>query len=166
MQNATWFIDIGAGAGEMCILAATYPRMKRIVAVDANPVETAKVHENIAHNSMAGRIEVITKYAGPDNSATTVALDTLELPDGQGFIKIDVDGAELDVLKGCHRLLTQREVALLIETHSAALERDCISLLRGLGYVCTVIPQAWWRVFLPEQRVIEHNRWFFGERQR
>ena len=31
--------------------------------------------------------------------------------------------------------------------------------LESAGYAVTVIKNAWWRVFVPEQRPIPHNRW-------
>ncbi len=131
LHEATWFVDIGAGAGESCVLAAASPKMQRIVAIDANSVEVGKIRGNIALNDLLDRIEVIAKFAGSVDGTTAVCVDALELPGGPGFIKIDVDGAELEVLSGCRKLLTERDVSLLVKTHSGTLEVECIELLRG-----------------------------------
>src|SRR5262249_11526871 len=48
-------------------------------------------------------------------------------------IKIDVEGAELLVLRGALQLLRQHRPRLLIEAHSPDLARDCITVLESLG---------------------------------
>ena len=94
-----------------------------------------------------------------------VTLDSLNLDrDKPGFIKIDVDGPECDVLDSGARLLSKADVCLLVETHSLELELGCIDRLEKLGYVCSVIRNAWWRIFVPEQRPIAHNRWLWAEK--
>jgi hypothetical protein len=49
--------------------------------------------------------------------------------------------------------------ALLIETHSPALEQECVAILRREGFATRIVPTAWWRGVLPEQRGLEQNRW-------
>jgi hypothetical protein len=79
-------------------------------------------------------------------------------------LKVDVDGAEMLVLEGARKVLSQGDVDVLVETHSAALERQCIEFLSHCRYRCAVIPNAWWRRLIPEQRPIEHNRWLWATR--
>jgi FkbM family methyltransferase len=49
-------------------------------------------------------------------------------------IKIDVEGAELEVLKGATDTLRTWHPSVLLEAHSAALEDSCTRLLCDLGY--------------------------------
>ena len=46
-------------------------------------------------------------------------------------IKIDVDGGELDVLRSGATVLRDHDCSLIVETHSAELERSCIALSAG-----------------------------------
>ena len=62
-------------------------------------------------------------------------------------------------------LLVNARPALLVETHSVELERDCMGLLEELQYHCQIIENAWWRNVIPELRPIQHNRWFFASDQ-
>ena len=80
------------------------------------------------------------------------------------FIKMDIDGGELEALQSCTSILTNKTCLLVIETHSDQLEKDCIFHLSNLGYNCKIIPNAWWRIFLPELRPIEHNHWFYAKK--
>ncbi len=73
-----------------------------------------------------------------------------------GFVKIDVDGAEFDVLRGASLLLRKHRPAIVLEVHSRELERDCGRLLVEHGYLPTIVNQ---RQVLRERRPIEHNRW-------
>src|SRR5262249_30677752 len=38
-QTAEWFVDIGAGKGELCAFFATLQRIKRVVAIEPNELE-------------------------------------------------------------------------------------------------------------------------------
>src|SRR5262249_41587244 len=67
-------------------------------------------------------------------------------------IKIDTDGHELNVLRSGLALLANARPALLVETHSIELERDCIALLEELQYRCEIIKNAWFRIIIPERR--------------
>jgi FkbM family methyltransferase len=50
------------------------------------------------------------------------------------LVKVDVEGAELDVLRGATRVLTVSRPSLFLEAHSASLERSCSQMLQNLGY--------------------------------
>jgi FkbM family methyltransferase len=64
-------------------------------------------------------------------------LDTLVFEKGlprPDVIKIDVEGAEADVLRGAEQALSQHRATIFIETHSASLRQECSQLLGNLGY--------------------------------
>ena len=50
------------------------------------------------------------------------------------LLKIDVEGAELEVLQGARRLLEERMPRILLSIHGEDLRRDCLRLLREIGY--------------------------------
>jgi hypothetical protein len=90
----------------------------------------------------------------------TVRLDALNgLLESPVFIKVDVDGSEVDVLEGAVGLLELMEVRLLIETHSPELERRCDSFLQRMGYQTRIVKNAFWRILIKDMRPIELNRW-------
>ena len=72
---------------------------------------------------------------------------------------MDVEGEEINILQGAVRLLESSQTRWIIETHSRQLEEDCISILKQAGFTTTIIPNAWWRIFVPEFRNLPHNRW-------
>ncbi|MEV5317285.1 FkbM family methyltransferase [Streptomyces sp. NPDC052687] len=73
-----------------------------------------------------------------------VALDDLGLRD-VGFIKIDVDGGELPVLRGATALLTRDRPALFVELESRIQPiGPVVTYLRGLGYDGWVLPADRW----------------------
>lgn len=50
------------------------------------------------------------------------------------LIKIDVEGAELEVLKGAEALIKKHHQVILLSTHSEVLKRECLDLLKTFGY--------------------------------
>ena len=156
--SAAWVIDVGSGWGEMCALFAMKSRAAPIYAVD--PKDADKTADTLALSGVADKVTVLGCLIGakPD-----LPLDDIAVSPGRGFIKIDVDGAEMDVFESGRTLLAEHKPMILLETHSAELERQCQAFLEGLGYRCTIIPNAWWRKVIPERRAIDHNRWMWAE---
>ena len=50
------------------------------------------------------------------------------------LIKIDVEGAEFEVLLGAVPLLERRQPVIFLATHSVGLHRRCCQLLRDFNY--------------------------------
>jgi hypothetical protein len=76
-----------------------------------------------------------------------------------GFVKIDVEGGELDVLRGARRVLVDQRPSLIVETHSAELERLCGRFLVEHGYRPLVVKQrSVWK-----ERRLQNNRWLVAE---
>lgn len=58
------------------------------------------------------------------------------------FVKVDVEGGELDVLTGGPDLVASKDVSFGIEIHSDELGRSCRDLLETAGYECRFITEA------------------------
>jgi hypothetical protein len=155
-------IDIGADRGEYTLFFLMRTKATRVLAFEPNPESLPLLQENLKLNSVveANRLEISTAMVGDSDGASKVRLDSLvgsiQLP---CFIKMDVDGAEAEILKGASLLNGLGGVRWLIETHSRDLERECVEQLKAAGFETRIIRNAWWRVLIPELRPIEHNRW-------
>ena len=67
----------------------------------------------------------------------TVALDNYEFDHPIGFIKIDVEGHELEILKGANNFIKKNKPIMLIEIeerHSGIPREEIISYIRNIGY--------------------------------
>ncbi len=51
------------------------------------------------------------------------------------FLKIDVEGAEVQVLKGASETIRSKRPVMVLAVHSDALERECRDILEPLGYI-------------------------------
>lgn len=71
----------------------------------------------------------------------TVALDDLvhrgEIP-APGFLKIDVEGAELRVLEGAREVLSAGHPPVVVSAHGWQLYEACSAFLRDVGYRVTL----------------------------
>lgn len=50
------------------------------------------------------------------------------------FMKIDVEGAELDVLHGAEELLSLHKTSLMLSVHGENLRTNCLTYLKSIGY--------------------------------
>lgn len=156
------FIDVGASGGELCALFAN--NNKTIIAIEPIQEELDLIKLQIEMNlNQRIQYQIIGKFCGIGNDF--IRLDDLAIGDDKKvFVKIDVECAELNVLKSARNLLSQKICSLLIETHSLQLEKECINYLTQLGYNFKIIKNAWWRMFIPEVRPLEHCRWIYVEK--
>jgi FkbM family methyltransferase len=161
-QDIVTAIDIGAAHGEYTLFFLLKTRAKRIHTFEPDLTRLPSFYRNLELNEIpsSGRLEVSTKLVGLSNSEQETQLDSLaETIHTPLLIKMDVDGAEEQILKGATKINARSRVRWLIETHSQELEVACMELLKRAGFETTIIPNAWWRVLVPEFRPIKHNRW-------
>src|SRR5205085_3237996 len=131
------FIDVGANIGTFTIPAAKYVGSSgHVIAIEASPNVFSVLEKNVALNN-AGNVQLVCAAAGasdgdtkfypapvdhfgmgsraPQFNATPITVQSVTLDSlAQSFnlssvdlIKIDVEGFELDVLKGAGELLNR-----------------------------------------------------------
>jgi hypothetical protein len=153
--------DVGGNVGYDALVLAKLGK-SAVISFECEAELLIKLNANRDLNPrLAPHIRTVRAYVGErtDPDADTVALDDVAFSDDAfvpDFVKIDVEGAELSVLRGAERLLASVGPALIVETHEAAIERECIELLSRHGYRMAVVEQRSW---LTDHRPLEHNRW-------
>jgi hypothetical protein len=161
------FVDVGASDGYYGLIYYKLRKDGTQYLFDANSsfAEQQRSHFQI-NDFRADKINFISKFVSNITDDNHIALnDFIKDPAATVFVKIDVDGGELDVLKGLENVLKRNNCKLIVETHSKELEDACIAYLQQFNYSTTIIPNAWWRLFVPELRPIPHNRWFRAEKK-
>ncbi len=154
-------LDVG-GHDALDALALARLAGSRVLSFEFAPDRLAAMRRNLALNpALARHVTVVETYVAFETVLAPPAdtLDRLVATHAHGatpgFVKVDVEGAEMAVLSGASAVLAARP-HLVIETHSEQLERECLALLRDAGYRPTVVnPRRW----LPERRGGGHNRW-------
>lgn len=159
-NNINTAIDIGVAYGEYTLFFLRNTKTKKIFAFDPSEETRSFLIRNLKLNGYDNdpRFILISKFLGCDNNTTRLDSIVSEIIE-PCLIKMDVDGAELDILKGSQKILSLLKCSWVIETHSKELENDCIKLLNEANYKTMTIRNAWWRIIIPEQRPIKHNRW-------
>lgn len=163
-------IDAGAADGYYTLFFLARTSATTVLAFEPQAKLRTQLTENLTLNRLdpSKTIQIFPEVVGKKvaNGVTTLdsVFDSIAMP---CFVKLDVEGAEVDVLRGAARLLGIGGAYWLIETHSSVAEASCLDVLQAAGYHTKIIPNAWWRAILPENRHGPHNRWLFavpGER--
>jgi FkbM family methyltransferase len=165
------FVDVGANVGVFSTLVGTRIPALRITAVEPFPPVRADLVANLALNDLDATVveaavshaagtatfevldrDVLNRLAPPGTSAGTggtttgitvpvTTLDELVGGDPPALVKIDVEGSELDVMRGARRLLADpvRAPVLLFEhaghgTHFGTTPAQVRRFLEELGY--------------------------------
>jgi hypothetical protein len=129
-----------------------------VVSFEADPAACSRMRDNLSLNPEGSRVRTVQAMVGAPGAEVTLdgAAAEFGVP---GFVKIDVDGGEVEVLRGAERLLVEHRPSLIVETHSQELERQCAWFLADHGYRPMRVKQR--RVW--KERRPADNRWLVAE---
>jgi hypothetical protein len=166
-SGAATAIDVGAGYGEYSLFVLVHSKAARVMAFEPEGEARSAFAANLKLNALErpDRLVISDRMVGETCDARTTTLDSLaQVIKGPCFVKIDVEGHEVKVLRGSSKLLGMKDVSWIIETHAPGLEATCLSLLRAAGLEARIVYPAWWRAVIPENRPSIHNRWIVASR--
>lgn len=154
--------DVGGYDGHVAMTLARLTGAD-VCCFEAGDAAADRIRDNLALNpSLATHVRLIHTFVA-DETHVNPKVDTLDDLIERGevfepdFVKIDVERAEMQVLQGATRLLSERKPDLLIEIHSAKLAAECLLQLEAAGYKPEpTVPQRKW---LRENRGEEPNEW-------
>src|SRR5690348_6876386 len=161
LPSARLVFDIG-GAEGYCALLYAANSSASVLTFEPDPAEVELLQANIERNPrFDGRILIRQAAMGRENGSDSTTIDSVAEEVGTpDFIKVDVDGAELDVLTGGDRTLSETRPHLVVETHSRELEEKYGALLVAHGYRPIIKHNR--RVWREERGGIPHNRWLLA----
>ena len=145
LRPGSTFVDCGANIGLWSLIASpVVGEMGRVIAFEPNPATSDKLAENVSANSL-DNITVVRAAVGArsgiaslrcesshnisalcdQTTAETITVPVVTLDEYIGdqpvhAIKIDVEGYELDVLRGAIRLIERQGIWLCIEFNTIA----------------------------------------------
>ncbi len=154
-QDTRCCFDIGAHAGLYSVVFARHSR--QVCAFEPWPRNVSWLERTLACNgvsnvtvlpwAISSRTGLQAFEEGPHHSMGKLgkngtlpvfAVSLREFIAHYGFepelMKIDVEGAETDVLRGGLDFLRERKPAILLSVHGPERRRECLELLRDLGY--------------------------------
>lgn len=172
IARGDWAIDIGANVGHYTArLSQLVGKTGRVLAFEPVPHTFELLVSNIAvlgannvslfnvavsseassvgmsipqfDTGLANNYEAGITSQGGQFDVLTIALDSLRLPHRVSLIKIDIEGHELQALRGMQELLRRDHPRLIIEGRSEAV----LAFLQALDYKFDAIPQSPNRVF-------------------
>lgn len=129
-------VDIGAAEGNFSLSVIDKVRKVYLFEYDKRWAEALRA----TFAPWKEKVEIVEKYAGDRDNSTHVSIDTFfgkrEFPT---FIKIDVDGAEDSVLRGCNGIFQSGKPmkVALCTYHKNDDEKIFTALLENVGFTAT-----------------------------
>jgi len=161
-RQARSVVDVGAGHGELTVWALRQPRVEKVLAYEPDESRWPILSENLQANGFSkdARLQVVKDFLTPSRARQ----DLQSLPEPV-LLKLDVEGAEREILEILQDLLREKSFLIMVEVHSAAIRQETEAQVRACGYRVTSIPRGWWRRLLPERRILDFNQWFVAEKK-
>jgi predicted RNA methylase len=165
-QDIRTFVDVGAAHGMLTLYALARTEASTVLAFEPDEPARSELHRNFRlNNRSVEEILLSDDFVGARSDDRTSTLDSYASHvDEPCFVKLDVEGAEANVLHGATDLLAATDVRWIIETHGESVESTCLDVLHDHGYVTHVVDRAWWRSIVFNDRVLSHNRWVVAYR--
>ncbi len=158
-RSARTFLDIGAYSGIYTLLACAANEQLQAIAFEPNPHAQQLIVRNIEANLFGDRVTVERAAAGGRNGPTTLRIpadetaasvfgdsgspvtvsvvrvdDVVPVDSAVDLVKIDVEGAEIDVLAGMRRILASDRPSIVVECLDSQLFAGVRRLLEQHGY--------------------------------
>ncbi len=151
------FIDIGANVGNHTLFAAMFMGATRVIPIEPNPLAFELLIQNVLVNRLDDIVDLTQIGIGLSDEANTgfamterqVNLGKAQMEKGGGlevlrgdevfakerpdFIKIDVEGMEMQVLSGLEGLLKRKKPIMMIEVDND-LEAEFLDWVDSNGY--------------------------------
>lgn len=173
LRTGDGFIDVGANVGIYSLLASSVEGVHAL-GFEPSTLAYGRALANLAMNPVGDRVRIVKRAVGaqPGSAWLTVGRDALNAVvagpgpdidevepvevvsldtyfDGATFppvalIKVDVEGFELEVLRGSRRLIAAHSPALIVEVNDSTGLHE---ILDEMGYTC-------WR-YDPEHRSLQ-----------
>ena len=151
LSHGDTFFDVGSHSGFHTMVGArAVGATGLVVAIEPDPDNAAEIECQAALNSF-DHITVVRKPAGADpsepsflvdgNAVTSTTIDQLAHEFGPPtLIKTDVEGLELEILRGAATTLREHRPTLVVEAHSSELAGATSARLAVLGYQSLTFP--------------------------
>jgi precorrin-6B methylase 2 len=135
-------IDVGASYGFITVIMGCCVRPKgSVLSFEPDSDAFRALEMNVQLNTLSGICTPIQAFVGSaSKSVSNIRIVTIDEIVGQmniprvDFIKIDVDGAEADVLRGAMRTIARWQPIVVIEMN--AEHEFIVDTLESNGYVC------------------------------
>lgn len=129
------FIDVGSAEG--IISLDVIETVSEIYLIECSE-EWIKALE-LTFSGYENKIHFVKKYAGRYDSDSTITLDSLlkEYEGKEIFVKMDVEGMELEVLKGATKVMTKNRCNFSCASyHTEQAENELKTFFSDFGYEC------------------------------
>ena len=133
VEDGDILVDIGVAEGNFALGAVEKAKALYLFETDKEWIEAL----NATFEPWKEKVHIINKFVGEKINSNQTSLDEFFKDEPVTFLKIDVDGAEAKLLKGCDRILSQQSPLkiALCTYHKQNDEAEFTELLSNKGFI-------------------------------
>jgi hypothetical protein len=149
LEDGDILADIGVAEGNFALGAVEKAKALYLFETDKEWIEAL----NATFEPWKEKVHIINKFVGEKINSNQTTLDEFFKDEPVTFLKIDVDGAEAKLLKGCDRILSQQSPLkiALCTYHKQNDEEEFTKLLSDKGF--SVTPSDGYMLFYTDKKI-------------
>jgi hypothetical protein len=149
LEDGDILADIGVAEGNFALGAVEKAKALYLFETDKEWIEAL----NATFEPWKEKVHIINKFVGEKINSNQTSLDEFFKDEPVTFLKIDVDGAEAKLLKGCDRILSQQSPLkiALCTYHKQNDEEEFTKLLSDKGFCVT--PSDGYMLFYTDKKI-------------
>lgn len=184
--RAYTLIDCGCAFGQVSMrMASVCSNLERIIAIDPNASHCEITRKNLslttvhftvlnsAVSNFTGKGKLVFPRGEHDSHSAYIEAnksgdievsrldDLIQAPAKHVALKLDVEGQEINAIKGAERIISESDViCIFVEIHPAVLKRNGDKGEEILRAVSSIRPMKWWLAENPLHAIDDHRPFF------
>lgn len=129
VNNEDTVADLGAAEGNFSLTVVD--KVRELIILEADPIWMPALQKTF--EPWKDKVSILNKFVGEQNDEHTITLDRIQSKNTISAIKMDIEGAEIGVLKNAASYIRENNIKMAVTTYHRRTDADDIKNLLELN---------------------------------